>query len=443
MRASMLRIAPAAAALAALGLMTPVSAGAQIANPLPQAVGMGGNYTVMARGIGAPAWNPAGLGMPDNPGGSFTLLPFNFTAGLGPIAVSDFSEYDGQLIPHEQREEWLALITEAGGEKGNFGTDLTFAALSVGPIALSATNSIRARVNMAPDVAEVFFFGNAGLTGEPGDYTLAGSNFDVSGTTTFAASLGAPLSLTLGPLPDQHFALGATVKYTVGNFLVLGQESGSAIESNPLAVQVAFPMVHTTFPDSTGETPFGEVVNNGTGIGLDVAAMWQGGIFSGGVVVKNLVNTFEWDTEGLNFRQGTATWNADTSYTNFEEMPIEEAPAELTERINDLYTFSPVLAAGVGVRLLPFLTLTGEVRHALEDNLDVGAQNHVGVGGELTIIPFLPLRAGVSVISGGYQLSGGVGLKLGPVQLSAAAATRQSEFGDDAIGAFGLTFGVR
>lgn len=430
-------------ALMVASTVLPLGAVAQIGNPLPQAVGMGGNYTALARGIGAPAWNPAGLGMPDNPSFSFTLLPFNFNAGVGPVSMSDLAQYDGELIPHSQRVEWLDQITANGGETGNFGTDLTFAALSVGPVAISATNSIRSRINMAPDVAEVFFFGNAGLTGAPGDYTLAGSNFDVSGTTTFAASLAAPLRFTLGPLPDQHFALGATLKYTIGNFLVLGQENGSALQSDPLAVQVDFPMVHTVFPDSNGEHAVGDILNNGSGLGLDVGAAWQGGIFSAGVVVRNIVNTFSWNTDDLQFRDGTATWNADTTFTSFEQRDIADAPAALTDRIDQLYTFSPVLAAGAAARVLPFLTVTGDVRHSLEDNLDVGVRNHLGVGAELSILPFLPLRAGLAVVSGGYQLSGGLGLRLGGVQLSAAAAARNTDLGDETVGAIGLTFGIR
>lgn len=431
-------------ALVAGLLLAPVSALGQIADPLPQALGMGGNYTALARGLAAPAWNPAGLGMPDNPGVSFTLLPLRYTAGLGPVALSDLSEYDDQVIPAEQREEWLQEITDNGGETGSFATDVTFLAFSVGRLALSASNSIRGRVNMAPDVAEVFFFGNAGRTGEPRDYTLAGSNFDVSGTTTLAASLAMPLSLSLGPLPDQHFSVGATLKYTIGNFLVLGQENGSTLRSNPVDVEVAFPMVHTLLPDSTEDYDiFQDVLNNGSGIGLDVGAAWQGGIFEAGLAVKNLFNTFSWDTDGLQFRQGTAIWNADTAYTDFVELSIDDAPQELTERIEDLYTFSPVLSAGVAARILPFLVLTGDVRHALQDNLHIGVRNHVGVGAELGILPFLPLRAGLSVISGGYQLSGGVGLRMGPVQLSAAGAVRETDLGDDAVGAVALTFGIR
>jgi hypothetical protein len=427
-----------------LGLLVPAAAMAQVANPLPQSIGMGGNYTALARGLGAPAWNPAGLGMPDNPGASFSFFPLAFTAGLSPITPADLADYGGELIPASVRADWLNTITEEGGERGTLGADVTYLALSVGRLALSASSSIRSRVNMAPDVAEVFFFGNAGLTGTPRDLTLEGSNFDVAGTTTFAASLALPLSLTLGPLPDQHFSVGATVKYTVGNFLVLGQENESTLSSNPIAVDVNFPMIHTPFPDSADEDQtFMDVVNNGTGYGVDVGAAWQGGIFSAGVVVKNLVNTFEWDLENLRFREGSATWNTDTSTVSFDTASIENAPAELVDRIESLYTFAPVLQAGAAARILPFLTVTGELRHAVDDNLDVGTRNHVGVGAELTLIPILPLRAGVAAISGGYQLSGGVGLKLGPMQLSVSGAARETDLGADAIGAVGLTFGVR
>ncbi|MFO7894126.1 MAG: hypothetical protein R6U63_10340 [Longimicrobiales bacterium] len=265
-------------AAAVLGLLVPGAAMAQVANPLAQAVGMGGNYTALARGLGATAWNPAGLGMPDNPGASFAFLPFNATVGLSPITPADLAEYDGELIPRSARLEWLNAITEDGGEKGSVGADVTYLAMSIGRVGFSASSSVRGQVNMAPDVAEVFFFGNAGLTGDPGEYTLAGSSFDVAGTTTFAASLALPVSLTLGPLPDQHFAVGATLKYTLGNFMMLGQENGSSLTSSPIAVDVQFPMVHTPLPDDSAEDQsVGDVLNNGSGYGLDVGAAWQGG----------------------------------------------------------------------------------------------------------------------------------------------------------------------
>lgn len=426
--------------LAAITLLVPAPGTAQVGNTLPHAIGVGGNYTALARGFGAVLWNPAGLGMADNPRVSLTLLPTSVTAGLGPITPGDLAAYDGQRIPHATRVHWLDRIHAQGGEAGNFDTDLTYLALSAGRVAFSVSSSLRGRLNIGPDVAELLLFGNAGLTGDPRDFTLHGSSMDVAATSTLAGSIGLPLQLRLGPLPDQHFAIGATVKYTVGHFLVMGQERGSLLSVDPVEVNARFPVIHTELPDDDSGAAS---LNNGSGYGLDLGAAWQGGIFSAGVAIRNVVNTFEWGRDALRYREGTATWAADSARTEFEEQPFHAAPADLVARIDDYFTYAPVLAAGAAARLRPYLTVSGEVRHALEDNLEVGARTHLGVGGQLTIIPFLPLRAGVGLVSGGYQLSAGVGLRLGGVQLGAAGAVREGALGSDAIGSLGLTFGIR
>ena len=424
-------------------LVAPGTLAAQVANPLAQSVGMGGNYTALARGLGAPAWNPAGLAMPDNPTVSFAFLPLDVSGGVSPLTPAHLAPYGGQLVPADVREEWVTSIIENGGEKGSLGADVTYLALNIGPVALSASSAVRGRVNMAPDVAKVLFFGNAGFTGDPEDLTLEGSTFDVTGTSTVAASFALPVPLTLGSIPDEKLAVGVTAKYTMGNVLMLGKETSSTLSANPVAVDIQFPVLHSPLPDSTGFAQPMELLNNGSGFGLDVGVAWQGGIFSAGGVVKNVINTFEWDVNRLQYREGTIAWNPDTTILNVDTVAVSEAPQELLDRIAELYTFSPILQAGAAIRILPFLTVTGELRHSLEDNLAAGVRDHVGAGAELTIIPFVPIRAGVAVITGGYQISGGAGLKLGPVQLSLAAAARETDLGADARGSLGLTFGVR
>ena len=55
----------------------------------------------------------------------------------------------------------------------------------------------------------------------------------------------------------------------------------------------------------------------------------------------------------------------------------------------------------------------------------------MGAGLELTVIPFLPLRAGAALISGGWQAAAGAGLKLGPFELSAGAMLRTRDSGSE------------
>ena len=445
MRADMKRITiPAVLSGILLGLPgLPSVAAAQTTSPLPQAVGMGGSYVALARGFAAVAWNPAGLAMPDNPSFSLSLLPITVTTGVDPIGFSEFTGYDGQPIPHETRRRWLEEITAEGGESGAVGGQLSYLALSIGRFAFSATTSVDGEVNMAPDAAELVLFGNAGLTGEPRAYDLEGSRMDAAGTTTLAASTAIPLSLTLGPLPDQHFSIGATVKYTIGNFLFLARDEQSTLTSSPVEVDLEFPVVHTPLPDENGEGLGPEMLNNGSGWGLDLGAAWQGGIFSAAAVIRDVVNTFEWDADALEYSAGWAIVNADTADGDFNARDMENAPADLLERVDDgQFTYAPVFAAGAAARVLPSLTLTGEVRHAVKEGLAVGARNHMGAGAEFRLLPILPIRAGVALISGGYRYSGGLGLKLGPVELAAAAAVRQTELGEDAMGSAALTIGL-
>jgi hypothetical protein len=426
------------ALLALLGLLVPAAVGAQVANPLPRAHGMGGSHTALARGLAAPAWNPAGLGMPDNPGFSITILAVNGAAGLGPVDLGDLADSGGERVPYETRVEWLDRITRDGGEAGAVDADLTTFALNVGRVAVSASSSVRSRVDVAPDVAELVLFGNAGLTGEPGDGVFEGSSFDAAATTTFAASVGIPLVLSTDPRPDQHLAVGATLTYTLGHFLALGLASEGRLQSDPPTVDIVFPVVNTPLSDSAESTD----LSNGSGIGLDVGAAWQGGRVSAALVVRNVFNTFEWDTDALEYRKGIAAWDADSAYTSFQEDPLAEAPEAIVERLEQLYTFAPILAAGAAVRVSPVVLVTGEVRHALEDNLGVGAQSYLGVGSELRAVSFMPVRAGVAVISGGYALSGGIGFRFGGLELAGALSYRDGRYGDDTLASVGLTYGL-
>ncbi|MEJ2678568.1 MAG: conjugal transfer protein TraF [Gemmatimonadota bacterium] len=408
---------------------------AQLGNASPASLGMGDNYTALARGLNAPYWNPAGLGMPDNPAFSISLLPMRAGQTLAPLSTGDLAQYQNKFIPATVRRDWLDQITSAGGEKGNVNGDITVLAMSVSHLAFQLSTTFRGRVNMAPAAAELAFFGNAGLTGVPQNYTLAGTTADVAAATTAALSFGMPLTLTLGPLPDQHFAIGATVKYTIGNVFASAVDDGSQITSTPLGVALTFPVVQT-------DTSYSGFPNNGSGVGLDVGAAWSGGIFKAGVVIHNLINTFSWNAANLYYRQGTVVANGDTTFTNFDAMDYQQAPESLKNRVNDLFTFKPVVTAGAAAQVLPYLQVVADVRRQLGDSFQLGPQNHLGVGAELTILPVLPVRAGLTLLSGGQMFAGGLGLNLGPVSLDVGAAYTNTQSGGGTTAAFALRVGM-
>lgn len=427
------RIVAVALALPAAFAARP--AAAQLASAGAASLGLGDNYTALARGRNAVAWNPANLALPDGPSFSLALAPVRVSAGISPITTADLKQVEGAVIPASVKEEWLARITEAGRQRGALGFDLTHLSMNVGRVGIQVASTVAGTVDLGPDVAELLLFGNAGRTGEPGDFDLAGSAIDMSMTTTFALSYAQPLSIGFGPLPDQHFALGATVKYIIGNALFSAADAGSTATGDPLEIGVEFPIIHT-------DTAFR--FNNGAGYGVDVGAAWQGGPLSLGVVLRNVLNTFEWDATTLRYTPGSAVFTADTSYSDFDSRSIDDAPQQIRDRaarLLDELRYRPSLALGAALEL-PLVTLTADIRHRLDEGMEVGPATHAGIGAELRLIPFIPLRAGVTALSGGYQYAGGVGLELGLINLGLSASHRRSDLGEDAMVMLAVSFGA-
>jgi hypothetical protein len=254
-------LAPAAVALAAS------SVAAQLPSASASALGMGENYTAVARGFNAAAWNPAGLGMRNNPMVSFGLMSIRGLGGLDPVSLADLKAEEGKNVSAEVRTKWLEAITTEGNEQGSGGTDVTFLAASVGRVGLQLSTSARAVANISPGAAELLLFGNAGRTGQAADVQLEGSTFDVAVTSTAGIAYGQPLIRTAG----RSLSLGATLKYTVGHVLYAGEDNGGHTQSSPLELEVKFPMV------VSDTVAFIDRLNKGGGFGLDLGLAYQGG----------------------------------------------------------------------------------------------------------------------------------------------------------------------
>ena len=141
------------------------------------------------------------------------------------------------------------------------------------------------------------------------------------------------------------------------------------------------------------------------------------------------MNTFAWSTSSLRSTLGTVTFDGTTSKTNFEQAPYASAPAAMRAAL-EAEKFKPELAAGFAHRM-DKLTVTADASTRIGDGIEIGPKMHVGVGAELRVIPFIPLRAGVAAVSEGYQVAGGAGLKLGPVELGFGFSMRSRNNGSE------------
>jgi len=176
---------------------------AQLVSASAASLALGDNYTALARGFNAVNWNPAGLGMPDNP-----FMSFGFAgrgaAGTDPISLSDLSKYSGVTVPNAVLASWLSRVQAQGGQRVDAEGAGSFA-LSVGPIAFQLATSAYERGKLSPDAVEVLLYGNAGASGTPRSMSLKGSRTEGAVMTTAAASFGQSVDFGLG-----HLAIGAT-----------------------------------------------------------------------------------------------------------------------------------------------------------------------------------------------------------------------------------------
>ena len=397
MRASeVLRVRVIASAL----LLGPAGiAAGQLSNASAAATGLSGAFTARATGYNAVFWNPANLAMPGNPGFSLTLLAADGGANLTPIDLQKLHDVQGTFVDSVTREGWLKQVIAHGGQSGGASGGLTELGFSLGSFAFQFNTKVATDANLSPDIVEGILFGNKGHTAAPKALQLAGSSFTGAAYSTGGLSYAIPLTSLI---PLTNFALGATVKYTVGHGLIAGLDTGSVLGTDTIHVQ--FPGV---LPDSASR----KSGNIGSGIGLDLGGAWTLPGFRFGVSVQNVVNTFKWDTTKFVSRSALGVFRTDTTFTKVDktDQPYASAPSALRAKVAK-QKFKPVLAAGLSFDWIPKMTVSADVRQQMDGGIELGPKSMVSVGAEYRIIPFVPLRAGFAVMTGGTQISAGLGL---------------------------------
>ena len=416
----------ASIALAAPSLPSPATA--QLANASASTLGMGGNTTAIARGFGAVSVNPAGLGMARS-SLSLALAPMAIRQGLGPVTLADLKEVEGTLVSAATKEEWLARVVARGRQTGSVGAEVSGFALASGRFGFQVSTLVGANMSLAPDIVEAMLYGNAGRSGTAADLTMSGSTLGAFGVTTAGVSMGLPI-----PSESATMALGVTLKYSVGHVLAVGSDRGGAFESDPVRVDVNFPLV-TTDEDLDG-------LNNGSGVGVDLGFQMRQDRISLGVAVLNALSTFAWSGDKLVYRAGTALLEEGKNGTDFEKQPVAAAP-DSVRRILDDMTFDPVVSVGAAYDVDPDLTVSADIRNRFGDGMSLAPKLHAGVGAEYRGIDALHLRGGAAMISRGFQVGGGASLIMGPVNLSLAGAIQRGEIEDANVAQVTLSWGGR
>lgn len=374
---------------------------AQLPNASPAATALGGAYTARADGYDAVAWNPANLGMPGHTSFSLTALAVSLDGGMDPISLNDIAPYSGKDLPASVRSQWLQTVQAKNGENLSGNGGVTEFGLSIANIGFQIGTFASTSGTLSPDMWQALLFGNAGRTGSVEDLRFAGSTAGAAVFTTGGLSYGRKLLSAMG----HTIAAGATVKYIVGNGMAMAQDNGSDISANSLDMK--YPVIYTR-PDSSVEV--------GSGFGLDLGGTWKADKLTIGATIQNVLNTFAWDSTKFLAKPGNAFFDGTTNTTDFNDQAFASAPQALRDRLKT-YKFKPAIAAGMAYDLTHSTTVSADVRKEITGGIATGPDTHLGAGIEYRGIPLLSLRAGAAYITGGFGVSGGFGLRLGPYEL--------------------------
>jgi hypothetical protein len=264
---------------------------------------------------------------------------------------------------------------------------------------------------------EAVMFGNAGLNnGQPKNLGFTGTGAEVGAFVTGAVSFALPLPahFTAGLLGPEHLAVGITGKY-VGGSLAIAQDGGSVFGAS--SADFSFPAV---IPSDTSDALVG------VGTGADLSAAWSVGRWKVGVLAENVFNSFKWDTTKLEVQSSAGYFDADTNYSTDTTLAFSAAPQALRDRVI-AQGFKPALNVGIAFKATDFLTITADIHQQTGGDaaISIGPKNRMGVGAELRILPFVPIRAGVASVTDGWQAGAGFGIHLLGYELGMSGSVRK------------------
>lgn len=388
-------------------ILTVVFLAVLIADARPQqglsnarSVGMGGAYTALARGVEAPMWNPANLGLSPRNKFSVNLASLGIGLNNNSFSKSQYKQYNGGYWQEADRLAILQSLPE-GGLRLNAEGEFQLLSLGVGSAAVSVSGMAWSDLRFDRDYFDLLLNGNE-----------LGRTYDFSDTEGRAAlisgvgvSVGFPLALT--PAPET--SVGLTIRYVTGWLYGEVLNSDGTLVTNLNGAQGEAKIVTRS---ATGGS--GIAVDLGTAADLGktwyVSLAWQNAV--GGVRWTKETKEYEYRVTADSVTAEDASGvDADSLFHTVDsERPIESFRSGLPSKLR-----LGVARTGKGI------TLAFEIAQRIRQNEVFRNGPRVAFGLELKPIGLLPLRAGLATGGrAGTTSSLGVGLHLWTLRFDAA-----------------------
>ena len=372
-----------------------------------RAVGMGGAFTALARGLDAPQWNPANLALSTSPRISVGLLATSATFDNNSIGLSLYNRTSGTVLSEQDKADLLAAIPQ-DGLAATADASTSVLGLHVSHLALTFSGRAAARTNLPHDVFTLLLSGNGAA-----DSVAFG---DAAGEAYAVASAGLSGATTISGTAQRGIHVGVSIRYLQG--IAYGRIS---------RVEGAL----VTRADGIRGEGLVEVVTAGmgSGVGTDVGvAATFGEGWTAGVALENAFAQVAFE-RNLDRRVYTVTLDTLTletledesdldSYLQDGEAAVDPAPFTVT--------LPRVFSVGVG-REGRHLSVALEAKQGFSNRAGSDTATRVAAGAELRLLHWLPLRAGAAIGgSAGHTGAMGFGLEVLHMRWDFAAATHGS-----------------
>ncbi|MFQ5649436.1 MAG: DUF5723 family protein, partial [bacterium] len=172
-----------------------------------RSVAMGGAYTALARGVEAPSWNPANLGLSGRKVPRLNLISIGVGIHNNSFSKSRYELYSGSYLTEKDKQDIMNSIP-AEGLWFNLNTEVQAAGLSIGPLAFTASGHAASDFSLSKDIADLLLYGNDFER----QYTIGDTNGEGWAVSSLAVSGGFRL-FKLGP---REVAVGVSAKILRG-----------------------------------------------------------------------------------------------------------------------------------------------------------------------------------------------------------------------------------
>lgn len=372
-----------------------------LAQMTARGIGMGGAYTALARGVHAPDWNPANLGLPDNPGFSMTIVSAGVSVENNSVDLDLYNRY--AVDSYWDAEEVKNLLSKIPDDGFN-----TYAKVAARTLSFSAGRfALSIGVDAGADMRLDKTFFNLPLKGNAINtvYSFGNTRAYGLGLASVGFSYAHPIEVSFA----KAFALGGTFHFNGGGY--------AKVEK--LDMELGF-MDYGMDIHGEYESRFG-LGQKGWGIDIGAAAQMDKN-WTVGISLINPISSMKWDKKledavSKGYIRGDSLDVFDISENEDDKKDDKEDLIEDTSWTEDGKPFSTklpvILRAGCAYRDGDVI-LTADYAQGFEDNAWTNTKPRLALGTEWRGVGWLPLRMGVALGGKiGFGTSYGFGLHPG------------------------------